>query len=370
MGGAGDDQIDGGAGNDTLTGGDGNDTFVYDGQGADTISDFNFGNSGAIGDNDTTNNDVIDLSAYYDTVSEVRADFDDDGVLNHSNSATVDYSNNSTLDGSNNLTFLGANSNSFTADNTAVTCFARGASILTPAGYRRVEDLRCGDLVETFDDGPQEILWMSKSVFESKEDITDPKLQPIRIKPGVLSNTRAVVVSPQHGVAVQMPGHASAVFVRARHLAEETGLATKVQRRKIVYFHLLLAKHSLLISDGLVSESFYPGKFALAALDSKAKKNLFAAFPDLETGRVEDVYGMTRLPFIKRSAVRGRLAQDFQPPLAVGAAPATINNMTPQRGLATSEGIMPRALNTTTYPIGNAQFPVRQCKVSCAQSIL
>jgi Ca2+-binding RTX toxin-like protein len=38
-----DDTIEGGGGNDILTGGAGNDTFVYDGRGADTISDFEAG---------------------------------------------------------------------------------------------------------------------------------------------------------------------------------------------------------------------------------------------------------------------------------------------------------------------------------------
>ncbi|MBJ3761422.1 Hint domain-containing protein [Maribius pontilimi] len=45
--GAGQDTIDGGGGNDSLTGGDGDDVFTVS-SGADTISDFNFGNTGAL----------------------------------------------------------------------------------------------------------------------------------------------------------------------------------------------------------------------------------------------------------------------------------------------------------------------------------
>ncbi len=52
-GGDGDDTITGEEGDDLVTGGDGDDVFVYaDGDGADTITDFNIGNSGAIDDGD------------------------------------------------------------------------------------------------------------------------------------------------------------------------------------------------------------------------------------------------------------------------------------------------------------------------------
>lgn len=50
-GGTGNDTLSGGTGNDTLTGGDGNDRFIYTpGDGHDTITDFNFGNTGTLDD--------------------------------------------------------------------------------------------------------------------------------------------------------------------------------------------------------------------------------------------------------------------------------------------------------------------------------
>ena len=72
--------------------------------GLDTITDFNFGNSGTLDDGDLTNNDFIDLSGFYDNIAELQDDFADDGVLNQSNSGNivwgqvVDYSDNTSFD--------------------------------------------------------------------------------------------------------------------------------------------------------------------------------------------------------------------------------------------------------------------------------
>lgn len=63
-GGDGNDTLGGAGGDDTLTGGIGNDTFVYDGQGADTITDFNGGPS--VGD-------VIRVTGGYATFAEIQA---------------------------------------------------------------------------------------------------------------------------------------------------------------------------------------------------------------------------------------------------------------------------------------------------------
>ena len=62
--GAGDDTLDGGAGDDTLSGGAANDTFVYDGRGADKITDF----AGGVGIKD-----VIKVTDVYTTFAQIQA---------------------------------------------------------------------------------------------------------------------------------------------------------------------------------------------------------------------------------------------------------------------------------------------------------
>ncbi len=114
-GGADDDTIDAGGGDDVVTGGDGNDTFVYEaGDGNLTISDFNFGNTGAIGDGEIDNNDRLDLSEFYTDLDEARDDLDDDGILNQS---VGDFTDNTSLAGGS-ITLTGATSADLSTDNT------------------------------------------------------------------------------------------------------------------------------------------------------------------------------------------------------------------------------------------------------------
>jgi Ca2+-binding RTX toxin-like protein len=59
------DTLDGGEGNDVLTGGAGSDVFIADGT-ADRITDFDISNNA---DNNQLNNDFVDLSQFYNTVT-------------------------------------------------------------------------------------------------------------------------------------------------------------------------------------------------------------------------------------------------------------------------------------------------------------
>ncbi|MEL7090771.1 MAG: Hint domain-containing protein, partial [Pseudomonadota bacterium] len=180
---AGDDTLYGYGGNDVLTGGAGNDYFLV-GQGNDTITDFNFGNTGDLGDGDMFNNDYINLAGYYDNLNELRADFEDDGILNQSNSTddkgrAVDYSDNARFTNSS-VTMQNASASSFTADNTGVACFAAGTQVATPQGPRAVETLQAGDLVVTCDHGNQRVKRMSAEPHRRK---ANPCRDPSRKKP-------------------------------------------------------------------------------------------------------------------------------------------------------------------------------------------
>jgi hypothetical protein len=156
-GGIDDDVLTGGAGSDVLTGGQGNDVFTFDNDGNDTITDFGAGITGDETDGtEQTDNDFVDMSAYYDRLDELKADYADDGVLNQSNTTTlsgkaVDYSDNTAMTGS--LTLQGTTDASLTWDTTNVICFTRGTMIKTIEGDKAVETLEQGDLVWTQDRG-------------------------------------------------------------------------------------------------------------------------------------------------------------------------------------------------------------------------
>ncbi|WP_390914860.1 Hint domain-containing protein [Pseudosulfitobacter sp. SM2401] len=314
IGGDGNDTIDGGDGDDSIEGGAGNDVFAYSvGDGNDTITDFNSGNTGTLSDGDATNNDSIDLSGYYDHLSELYADQADDGVLNQSNDGLdgVDYSDNDQF-GSGSLTIQGASADnsSFTEENTGVTCFTNGTAIQTPRGDILIENLRIGDLVYTADNGAQPIRWIGTRTVGRQALQNSENLRPVLIKAGVLGNIRPLLVSQQHGMVV-----GDTNLVRAKHLATTmTGVRIAHGKTSVTYVHLMFDAHQIIFAEGIPSESFYPGPMGLKMIGSEVCEELFSIFPNLRpnvTGRPCPIneYGETARIFVaKKDLLRSLIA--------------------------------------------------------------
>ncbi len=310
-GGNGSDFLAGGKGNDLVTGGGGNDTFSYaPGDGADTITDFNVGNTGALNDGTQTNNDFINLSAYYDDIFELRADFADDGILNQSNATdpggdAVDYSDNTRFAPGDSLTFQGANQSSFSTDNTGTVCFATGTMILTPSGEVAIERLRPGDLVVTKDNGPEPLVWSGMRRLDARELDRLPHLRPIEIKAGAFGNHSALLVSPQHGLLLRHDR--DEVMIRAKHLAEMRGGAVRVRNgcRAVTYCHLMFERHQVIFANGMASESFFPGPEAIKALERRPYQEVMTLFPALRVAAEREailrIYGDTARRFLQRA---------------------------------------------------------------------
>lgn len=297
--GAGNDSLTGGTGNDLLSGGDGNDIFTYvAGDGSDIIIDFNTGNTGMLDDGDSTNNDFIDLRAFYDNLEELRADHIDDGRLNQSNAiengGNVDYTNNSRFATGEGIIFSGVSPTSFTTDNTGVVCFASGTMILTARGEVPIEQLRAGDLVQTRDNGMQPIVWIASRSLSGHELEANPKLKPIWISPKLTGGDQPLIVSPQHGVLLRVEG-SDETLVRAVHLARMRGGQARVMQgcRTVQYFHLMFEAHQIIFANGAPAESFYPGPHAFGALSSAARTEIETLFPGFDAARTLDHYGST-----------------------------------------------------------------------------
>ncbi|MBO6885205.1 MAG: Hint domain-containing protein [Marivita sp.] len=299
IGGSGADTLQGGADNDSLTGGDGDDLFiVVPGDGLDTISDFNSGNTGALGDADATNNDYIDLTSYYDTIFEVWADQADDGILNQSNTTdtkgnTTDYSNNSQFVSGQGIVFRGASADNsfFTTDNTGVVCFARGTLILTTQGEVPLERLSPGAMIVTRDNGPQPLVWVASRKLGRADLTRAPKLRPIRLAPDLIGAHAPLIMSPQHAVLFRTED-GDEQLVRATHLAKMRGGKARVMQgcRAVSYFHLAFGAHQIIFANGAATESFYPGPQAVSALTAEARQEISALFPDLVPARAKDTY--------------------------------------------------------------------------------
>lgn len=296
-GGAGDDLLAGDGGSDTLTGGAGYDTFyVLGGSGQDVITDFDTGDD----DGDGVFNDQINVDFLTDTegnpVNVADVVVTDDGFGN----ARLSFPNGESL------VLLGvpvSQMSSYQQLHAAgIPCFAAGTRIRTPGGDVPVETLRAGDQVTTLDAGPQPVLWRAVTRLGRETLARTPSLRPVIVKPGVLGNTRPVTVSQQHGLLLDVPG--GEVFVRAKHLAETPLARIAHGKRQVTYVHLMFDRHQVISSDGIPSESFYPGPQALRMLGPAALLSLRRAAPWLFAGIPLCTYGPRARPVLPRKDVR------------------------------------------------------------------
>ncbi|MGB5868620.1 MAG: Hint domain-containing protein, partial [Albidovulum sp.] len=345
IGGAGDEDISGNTGDDSLVGGGGSD-WITDGTGQDTIEggagdDFIELNSD--GTRDTVvfgDGDGADEIYYFD-MSDIGDgttidQFDVTGLTDANGNAVNAWDvvvSDTIGDGTGHAILTFPNGESVTLygvtpdqvdsasalNSIGIPCFTTGTMIATPNGETPVEELALGDMVTTLEHGPMPIRWAARSDISNQDAPLPEQYVPVRIKPGNLGNQRALVVSPQHCILMANHDTSGTYYVRARHLAEETSLASYARRRNTVsYVHVLLDQHATLISNNIPSESFYPGPYAVENLSVLNRMRLFALIPDLASQPVAKAYGARAAPILTRSELRKRVANGT----LAGAVPA------------------------------------------------
>ena len=181
------------------------------------------------------------------------------------------------------LTTLNNNSN-FGMDvvrvQTDFVCFARGTLIETSIGPRPIEELRPGDALRTADRGFQPLRWVGSATVAAIG-----RLAPVRIAAHAIGNTRALVVSQQHrilswGELKDGTGRMAECFIPAKKLVN--GSTIRLQEGgEVEYFHLLLDRHEVLYSEGVPTESFYPGREGWKMLTERSRLEILDIFPDL-----------------------------------------------------------------------------------------
>lgn len=284
LGAIGRDTLVGGAGNDYLVGGAGADVFIV--QGADTITDFDV--TTGVSGNGNTDNDFVDLSAFYNATLLAAWNAANPGIVY---ATALDWLKGDQADGV--LQSAGGlqiqnggaavSASAFSVENTAVVCFAAGTRITTAKGYRPIEKLRVGDLVETADHGLQPIRWIGQMTVPAMGD-----LAPIRFQAGVLGNRRDILVSPLHrmmvsGWQVELMFGEDEVLAAAKMLVND-GTICRQPMAQVTYIHLMFDRHEIIFAEGAAAESFHPGEEGFDALGEAAAGEIRALFPSLADG--------------------------------------------------------------------------------------
>lgn len=166
-----------------------------------------------------------------------------------------------------------------------IACFLRGTHIETATGLRQIEELSVGDKVRTKDHGFQPIRWIGASTCAAKGD-----LAPILFRKGAVGNERDLFVSPNHRMLLadwraEMLFGEPEVLAPAKALVNDSSIL-RVEGFEAQYFHMMFDQHEIVFSEGVPSESFYPGTEELNEFEAATRDEILALFPELavETG--------------------------------------------------------------------------------------
>ena len=152
-----------------------------------------------------------------------------------------------------NSTIVGGNTDVFLSD---TPCFAAGTRILTASGERMVESLLPGDIVLTLADGAlnaQPVTWVGRRRIDLIAHPRPETVAPVRIQRGAFADAtphRDLLVSPDHAIFV------NGKLICARQLINGTTIRQEQGWTSVVYFHVELDAHAILLAEGLPAESY------------------------------------------------------------------------------------------------------------------
>ncbi len=180
----------------------------------------------------------------------------------------------------------------------SVPCFVSGTLIQTLDGEVPVEELQPGDMVITKDDGAQPLRWIGSRQVEAEGDFA-----PIHIAANTFGEHRPLLLSPLHRVLIK-DGLAELLFgepevlVAARDLVNDHSVR-RVTGGMVEYVHILFARHQVVISQGLETESFLPGPQIKSSFEAEMVDEICELFPELDAN-TGDGYGQAARRTLRR----------------------------------------------------------------------
>ncbi len=140
------------------------------------------------------------------------------------------------------------------ADNSIVVvpCFREGTRIATPEGAVAVEALRVGARVMTVGGSAATIRWIGRREVDCTRHRRPRAVWPVRIAAGAFgagAPCRDLFLSPDHSV------FADGVLIPVKYLLNGASIA-QLKVAHVTYFHVELARHEVILAEGLPVESY------------------------------------------------------------------------------------------------------------------
>jgi autotransporter passenger strand-loop-strand repeat protein/T5SS/PEP-CTERM-associated repeat protein len=174
-----------------------------------------------------------------------------------------------------------------------VRCFVAGTRIRTDRGEVAVEAIRVGDKVCVLlgdgpaGDGVASVIWVGRREVDCARHPAPGKVWPVRVAAGAFGPGQphsALFLSPDHAVYVRD------VLIPVRYLVNGSTIV-QVMRQRVVYHHLELAEHDVLLAQGLPAESFLDMRDGSKYPDRPGPVRLY---PDA-SARMWEAFGCARL---------------------------------------------------------------------------
>ncbi|AQT06418.1 Hint domain-containing protein [Acetobacter persici] len=139
-----------------------------------------------------------------------------------------------------------------------LVCFLPGTMIRTPHGEVRVEDLAVGDKVVTLTENGIDcspVSWIGKAHAKTDPHASSDDMSgaPVRILKDAISQGvpfKDLLITPEHCLFI------GGKFMPARMLVNNTTIFYDKSFSDYDYYHVETARHSVLVSDGLATESY------------------------------------------------------------------------------------------------------------------
>lgn len=131
-------------------------------------------------------------------------------------------------------------------------CFLEGTRILGLHGDIAVEDMEPGDRLITDSGAMRPAKWIGRRLIDATRHPHPETVWPIRIEAGAIDHglpERPLYVSPDHALFLDGCLIPAKVLVNGRSIVQE-------RRDRIVYYHVELATHDILLAESLPVESY------------------------------------------------------------------------------------------------------------------